>query len=121
MDASANPCEDFYQYSCGGWNSQNPIPSGAASISRFVEVNAKNIDSLRNAIESGKDGDVHAVQLARQLYDSCTNTGLLNELGSQPLVQLVKTIGGWNLINIINGGCIEFSSGHTKTVFSLNH
>ena len=101
MDEFADPCYDFYQYSCGGWNRRNP--SGASSTSRFAEVNTRNIESLRDAIESGRDNDVRAVQLARQLYDSCTNTRRLNDLGSRPLVELIKNTGGWNLIGISNG------------------
>ncbi len=27
MDKSADPCVDFYQYTCGGWMKGNPIPS----------------------------------------------------------------------------------------------
>jgi endothelin-converting enzyme/putative endopeptidase len=26
MDRSADACVDFYQYSCGGWQKNNPIP-----------------------------------------------------------------------------------------------
>src|SRR5271157_4424416 len=26
MDKSADPCVDFYQYTCGGWMKSNPIP-----------------------------------------------------------------------------------------------
>ena len=111
MDRFANPCDDFYRYSCGGWNRRNPIPSGASSTSRFTEVNTRNIESLRDVIGSGRDNDVRAVQLARQLYDSCTNTRRLNDLGSQPLAELIKNTGGWNLIGVNNGTsiCMHFS------------
>ena len=101
MDTSANPCEDFYQYSCGGWEASHDLGS-AAQIGRFAELNQQNIDSLRNVIESGKDGNVPAVRLAKQFYDACMNTGLLDEMGSQPLLQLVRATGGWNLIGVSN-------------------
>ena len=31
MDKSADPCVDFYQYSCGGWMKKNPIPADQPS------------------------------------------------------------------------------------------
>lgn len=102
MDTSVNPCEDFYRYSCGGWERSHVDIGFAARIGRFEELNQQNIDLLRNVIESGKDGDVPAVRLAKQFYDSCMNTKLLDEMGSQPLLQLVRSMGGWKLIGVIN-------------------
>ena len=101
MDTSVDPCVDFYQYSCGGWNARNTLGT-AGAITRFGEVNVQNTKSLRNVIESGRDGDVRAVQLAKQFYDSCMNTEVLDAMGSQPLVQLVRSMGGWRLISILN-------------------
>ena len=38
MDRSADPCVDFFQYSCGGWIKNNPIPPDQSSWSLYSKM-----------------------------------------------------------------------------------
>src|SRR5208337_427201 len=43
IDKTADPCVDFYQYSCGNWIKNNPIPSDQSAWGRFSELADNNL------------------------------------------------------------------------------
>ena len=38
MNLSVDPCEDFFQFSCGNWIANHPIPSYMMSYTNFNEI-----------------------------------------------------------------------------------
>ena len=59
MDLKANPCKDFYKYSCGGWLDRTAIPDSKTRYSIFTELATKNQQSIKFEIAKIIGGQVN--------------------------------------------------------------
>src|SRR5215471_17635146 len=83
LDRSADPCADFYQFSCGNWLKNNPIPPDQATWGRFNELAERNRAILRDILEeAAKPGKRTAnVQKIGDYYASCMDEDAINKKG----------------------------------------
>jgi len=97
MDLTAKPCEDFYQYTCGGWLKNNPIPADKSRWDVYAKLAQDNRQFLWGILEqlaAKPEGRSVAQQKIGDHFAACMDEGAVNALGAKPLQPLLAKIDG---------------------------
>ena len=97
MDKSADPCVNFYQYTCGGWMKNNPIPPDQAAWSvygKLTQDNQRFLWGILDDLAKKNGGRTATQQKIGDYFGACMDEAAVEKLGSTPLKAELAAING---------------------------
>jgi len=88
MDRNADPCVDFYQYACGGWMKNNPIPADQARwgvYGKLAQDNRRYLWGILEDLSQRQEGRNANQQKIGDYFGACMDEKAVEERGAAPL------------------------------------
>src|SRR5579864_7607546 len=97
MDKNADPCVDFYQYSCGGWKKNNPIPADQPSwdvYGKMTQDNRRVLWGILDRLATQAEGRTVSQQKIGDAFAACADEDRVQSLGAGPMKPELDLIAG---------------------------
>jgi putative endopeptidase len=127
MDKLADPCVNFYRYSCGGWQKNNPIPADQTSWSVYGKLYQDNLQFLHGILEQAAQASAQRDQVTREIgdfYAACIDEAGVEKQGLTPIRTYLDAVGKLTTVKdlppllaqlqIVYGRSVLFSSTSTQ-------
>lgn len=88
MDTSAVACENFYQYACGHWNKNNPIPPDQGSWNVYSKLEYDNERFLWGLLEEAAKPSPSRTAVEQKIgdfYYACMDEAAIEKAGITPI------------------------------------
>ena len=93
LDQSVRPADDFYQFACGGWMKNNPLPAAYSRYGSFDKLGENNNKRINAILDELKNANYEAGSVERKLsdlYKLAIDSVRRNKEGVNPLMPIIE-------------------------------
>lgn len=94
IDRSVDACVDFYQFACGGWRNQHPVPPDLAGIGRAREMRERMFAVMTRILTTATADPER--RKAGDYYAACMDEAAIEARGIAPLQTALSRIAELN-------------------------
>lgn len=115
LDRTVDPCQNFYQFACGSWRKDNPVPPEYSRWGRFNELNNRNEEILHQILQDSAEHQSRSPLDAKigGFYQACMNEPAIEKAADSPIKAVIDSI---NSIDKKTGLAAEVAKLHDQGI-----
>ncbi len=121
IDPHADACKDFYDYACGGWRANHPIPPDQTRWTRYAEMSAVNLEREREIVDPGVRAGPNASPAEQRVgayYAACMDEAGIEARGLEPVRAELEAIANIRTARDAADVIADFHAHYVEAIFS---
>ncbi|RNA08868.1 endothelin-converting enzyme 1-like isoform X1 [Brachionus plicatilis] len=101
MNFNVNPCENFYEFSCGNFQKNTRIPDDQSRVDTFDTLRERLAYNLADLLSTPvKQNDNKSIKKVKDLFNSCSDEETIDKIGEERLLNFIQNeLFGWPILS----------------------